>query len=149
MKFSEISEQDWGSLQPYLDTCLLPVTGITGAEQPWEATAALENLRDVLDKVEIPFKGRVVTYPALHYTDGSHERLAGLVDQVCSNLKASGFKYVIVMTADSSLCLADCVQADLVLQPESIASDEEAQELDAKAIASQVQQLWNRSPAPM
>ncbi|MGO4375464.1 DUF2487 family protein, partial [Paenibacillus sp. MCAF20] len=67
MKFSEIEKEQWEELRPYLDTCLLPVTGMDGSEQPYEATEWLERLRDIMDLIEIPFKGRVVTYPACHY----------------------------------------------------------------------------------
>lgn len=64
MKFSDIEEQTWDELRPYLDTAVLPVTGLNGGETPWEATRELEYLRDALDLIEIPFKGRIVTYPA-------------------------------------------------------------------------------------
>ena len=67
MKFSDIEEQNWEQLAPYLDTCLLPLTGLDGTEKPWQATNALEKLRDFLDLIEIPFRGRIVTYPAAHY----------------------------------------------------------------------------------
>ncbi|WJH37540.1 YpiF family protein [Paenibacillus sp. CC-CFT747] len=67
VKFSEIREEQWKDLQPYLDTCLLPITGLTGTESPWMTTEALEMLRDIMDLVENPYKGRLVTYPALHY----------------------------------------------------------------------------------
>ena len=67
MKFSDIDKEQWPELKPYLDTVLLPVTGLSGDEQPWEATRGLEKLRDLIDAVEIPFHGRVVIYPAYHY----------------------------------------------------------------------------------
>lgn len=91
MKFSEIDEGRWPELKPYLDTCLLPVTGLDGTEAPWQATKALEELRDLLDAVEIPFHGRVVTYPAFHYggKEGGEE-----LKRICANLRESGFAYV-------------------------------------------------------
>jgi 23S rRNA (pseudouridine1915-N3)-methyltransferase len=101
MKFSDVMKDQWDALQPYLDTCLLPVTGLTGSEQPWQATEALEKLRDALDLIEIPYKGRVVTYPALHYVDGAD--LSVQINTLATRLKEAGFSYVIVLTtiADS------------------------------------------------
>jgi hypothetical protein len=98
MKFSEFTADQWAELHPYLDTALLPVTGLSGAEMPHEAAESLERLRDVLDLVEIPFKGRVVTYPALQYGDwnGDARRTAAAI---CKGLKSAGFKYVIVAAA--------------------------------------------------
>lgn len=117
MKFSEIDRQAWDGLKPYLDTCMLPVTGLTGEEQPWEATKELERLRDVMDCIEIPYKGRVVTYPAFHYCEGEAD--AAAVNRACRRLKEAGFRYVIVISAHpraGSLALAD---ADLLLCPQS------------------------------
>jgi 23S rRNA (pseudouridine1915-N3)-methyltransferase len=99
MKFSEVMKEEWEALQPYLDTCLLPVTGLTGREQPWQATEALEKLRDALDLIEIPYKGRVVTYPAVHYVEGMD--LSVQINTLGSRLKEAGFAYVIVLTTDS------------------------------------------------
>ncbi|MBP1994750.1 DUF2487 family protein [Paenibacillus eucommiae] len=100
MKFSDINETEWTDLQPYLDTCLLPVTGLTGMEQPWQATEALEQLRDALELIEIPYKGRVVTYPALHYLEGVD--MAEQVNKLSSRLKSAGFTYVVVLTVHKS-----------------------------------------------
>ncbi|AEI41367.1 DUF2487 family protein [Paenibacillus mucilaginosus] len=100
MKFSEINEGQWEELRPYLDTCLLPVTGLSGAESPWKAARELEHLRDALDLLEIPFKGRTVTYPALHFTPaGDTETIRSLLLQVCSGLRSEGFRYVVLVTA--------------------------------------------------
>src|SRR5690606_8279915 len=67
VKFSDIRESDWPQLAPWMDTCLLPVTGLAGTEAPHEAARRLEKLRDLLDLVEKPYRGRVVTYPAFQY----------------------------------------------------------------------------------
>jgi 23S rRNA (pseudouridine1915-N3)-methyltransferase len=98
MKFSDVNKDEWTELQPYLDTCLLPVTGLTGVEQPWQATEALEKLRDALELIEIPYKGRVVTYPALHYVEGVE--IGEQINTLCSRLREAGFAYVVVLTID-------------------------------------------------
>lgn len=115
MKFSDIAQGQWPELQPYLDTCLLPVTGLDGIEQPAEATQALEDLRDVMDGIEIPFKGRVVTYPACHYT-GEAEGHA-LVERLCASLKRAGFRYVIIVSA--RLSNLRIPSADLTIAPDA------------------------------
>lgn len=137
MKFSEIAEDQWGELRPYLDTCLLPVTGMTGIEQPYEATEALERLRDVMDLIEIPYKGRVVTYPALHYID--EETQATIVNRLCVSLKQSGFRYVIVISANN-LAKLSCPDADI-----TIFSQVEGENVNAATVSTLIQQMWNPS----
>lgn len=98
MKFSELEPRQWAELQPYLDTAVLPFTGLSGDEMPYEATEALERLRDALDLIEVPFTGRIVTYPANHYglwDNGGAAQAAVL----CSKLKQTGFKFVVLVTA--------------------------------------------------
>lgn len=136
MKFSEIEENKWGELAPYLDTCLLPVTGMTGQESPPEATVCLERLRDMMDLVEIPFKGRVVTYPACHYwTEGPNfdEMLA----KWCEALRTAGFTYIIMITANGSLGLA-CEAADLVVSPTPEGALPEQSE-----VSDAIRELWS------
>jgi hypothetical protein len=113
MKFSEIESSQWEELKPFLDTCLLPVTGMTGLESPAEATRALEDLRDLMDNIEIPFKGRVVTYPACHYT-GENEGHA-VVEQLCASFKRTGYRYIIVVSA--RLTNLTPASADLIFAP--------------------------------
>src|SRR5690242_1688786 len=102
MKFSEINSTEWSELKPYLDTCLLPLTGLTGKEQPWEAAERLEKLRDLMDLVEIPFRGRVVTYPAVQYKT-TEELFSHDIDRLCSKLKECNFKFVILITPDPAI----------------------------------------------
>jgi hypothetical protein len=113
MKFSDIKGEEWDELKPYLDTCLLPVTGLTGTEQPWEATLELAKLKDALDALEIPYKGRVVTYPAMHYLFPGRE--ASDVDQACQQLRDAGFRYVVVVTANGDVAELSVPSADLLL----------------------------------
>ncbi|KKO51939.1 DUF2487 family protein [Paenibacillus sp. DMB20] len=141
MKFSEVDEKTWPELQPYFDTCLIPYTGMTGAETPWEATMALERLRDFLDYVEIPFKGRVVTYPAMQYGGQASVRL---LNEICHKVKSTGFAYAIVMTADCKLTGEDVPESALVLSlPEIAASGTESVK---EAVAGLIGNLWNKKP---
>jgi hypothetical protein len=117
LKFSDIERSDWEGLKPYLDTCLIPVTGLSGFEQPWEATQELEYLRDVMDCVEGPYKGRIVTYPAFHYAEGPSA--AAAVNSVCQKIKGAGFRYVIVISGHPSVGALHFPDADLLLCPES------------------------------
>jgi hypothetical protein len=136
MKFSDISLSEWDELQPYLDTCLLPVTGLNGTETPPEATMALEKLRDLLDLIEIPFKGRVVTYPACHYAQ-DEERLNEALRQWIHSLRQTGFKYVVLAAASASLALEHC-GADAVIAPNS------DDELPAQGdVSMMIRSLWN------
>jgi 23S rRNA (pseudouridine1915-N3)-methyltransferase len=136
MKFSEITSEEWEELKPYLDTCLLPVTGMIGAEAPHEATAWLERLRDMLDLVEIPFKGRVVTYPAWHYI-GSRQQLDQMVQEWCASMKRTGFRYVVAVTADPGLRLASPA-IDLWLQP-----NQDGSLPQQSYVADEIRKLWS------
>ncbi|WP_164848732.1 DUF2487 family protein [Paenibacillus sp. DCT19] len=112
MKFSEMTQDSWAELQLYLDTCLIPYTALTGNQSPVEATEALERLRDFLDLVEIPFKGRIMTYPAYHF---EIPEMSMALNTVCKQLKASGFKYVVIMSSDGLLEKEHMPDADLIL----------------------------------
>jgi len=140
MKFSDITSDQWEELQPYLDTCLLPVTGLTGQESPYEATSALERLRDWMDEVEIPFKGRMVTYPAYHYAG---EEDCERVNEFCQHLKKSGFTYVIIISAQLSVSEKMLKNADLVLSPATVVPSEE-QNLGG-VMTRKIQQLWHKN----
>lgn len=115
MKFSDISAEQWEELTPYLDTCLLPVTGMTGLEKPYEATKCLEQLRDMMDLIEIPFKGRVITYPACHYISESNT-FEEILLEWCTAIKKSGFRYLIVVSANNNLKLSNSA-IDLTFLP--------------------------------
>jgi hypothetical protein len=141
MKFSEIMQNDWEELKPYLDTCLLPITGLSGLEQPWEAGDRLEALRDAMDLIEIPYRGRIVTMPAVQYMPG--QAYAALLEDLCVNLRASGFRHIIAITAaaEASGMLPAAADLQLYVDPESLAAAFE----DVKAsIDAQIQALWSR-----
>lgn len=135
MKFSEIEQEQWVELKPYLDTCLLPITGMNGSEDPIEATACLEQLRDIMDLVEIPFKGRVVTYPACHYFYDDAYSVAH-ISSYCKALKAQGFKHIILITAKLHMTF-QIEDADLWITPN------ENGELPAQEeINLRIRELW-------
>jgi len=116
MKFSEIKKEEWPALKPYLDTCLLPVTGLDGSESPVEAADCLEKLRDVLDLIERPYRGRTVTYPAWHYVSDRETLEAQLAASV-NKLREAGFRYVVIVTATDELAVGPQAGADLVVTP--------------------------------
>jgi hypothetical protein len=131
MKFSEFDGERWAGMQLYFDTAILPVTGLAGSETPDEASAALERLRDLLDLVEIPFRGRTVTYPALHYAaDGA------AVGRIASGLKKAGFRHIIAVSLDRSLASGTPL-VDLWIAPEPDGSMP-----PAKAVSESVQTMW-------
>lgn len=137
MKFSEIHPDEWEELRPYLDTCLIPVTGLQGDEAPYEVVYTLERLRDVMDWVEIPFKGRVVTYPAFQY---GNQDIMEQVNKVCANVKSAGFKYVIVISADVELDSAILNESDLLVTPSRFAGSEE--QAPSVAVMQEIQHMW-------
>ncbi|MCG7406472.1 YpiF family protein [Paenibacillus sp. ACRRX] len=148
MKFSEISEAQWQQWKPYLDTCVIPVTGLTGALAPYQATQCLEQLRDWLEHVEIPFHGRIVTYPAYHFVGHpsdisvAHGEWTKL-DRLAAELKGAGFRYVIGMSAQVDLPHEKLSNCDLVLTP--FATRDIESENSRQRISELVQTMWSSS----
>jgi 23S rRNA (pseudouridine1915-N3)-methyltransferase len=142
MKFSEAEQQTWSELQPYVDTCLLPVTGLTGTEQPWEAAEALERLRDALDCFEIPYKGRVMTYPAFHFTPDGADGTVEFLNGICKGLRAGGFRHILLISAKPELApLLETVEADLAFTlPEELLSQSLPEV--KQQVAEKLQHLW-------
>ena len=140
MKFSEMSKDSWAELQLYMDTCLIPYTALSGESSPAEATEALERLRDFLDLVEIPFKGRIMTYPAVHYTFPEMSRSLNLLAE---QLKASGFKFVVIMSADGELNPEQIPAADLVLCC-SEGIREAGEQALSTYIGEKIRELWRK-----
>lgn len=143
MKFNEIDPDKWQELQPYLDTCLLPVTGLEGVESPEETTKALEELRDVMDLLEIPFKGRIVTYPALHYITS---REIGGIRTIVDRIRAGGFRYVIVASARLNERELSIAGADLNVSMIDLHAANEAPGTD---VSQKVQALWNKKASSL
>jgi|GEM_PF-148236 len=137
MKFSEIEPSAWEELRPYLDTCLIPVTGLSGMEQPYEVVEALEKLRDVMDWVEVPFHGRVVTYPSFQYGEGE---MMPHINEVCRRLKRSGFAYAIVISDRLELRREQLPDADLLITPGLFLPTEG--KLSKQRVMEEVQLLW-------
>ncbi|MFC5699911.1 DUF2487 family protein [Cohnella faecalis] len=138
MRFSELNEAEWPDLQPYMDTCLLPVTGLDGTESPWEAKEKVGAAGDWLSPVEYAFKGRTVTMPAYHYYDGGEEALERL-RAACRQLKRSGFRYLIIVCGQPN-GIAGIPEADLILQPEA-----EGAAADESLIRKSVSALWKEA----
>ncbi|WP_339256119.1 DUF2487 family protein [Paenibacillus sp. FSL R5-0713] len=140
MKFSEMTQDSWAELQLYLDTCLIPYTALSGEQSPVEVTEALERLRDFLDLVEIPFKGRIMTYPAFHY---ANPELSMTLNSLSSQLKSSGFKYVVIMSSDGQLNEVEIPSADLVLS-RSVLTHEVGEEGIARFVGGKIRELWKK-----
>ncbi|WP_018751383.1 DUF2487 family protein [Paenibacillus sanguinis] len=137
MKFSEIEPAAWEELQPYLDTCLLPVTGLTGQEMPAKVTEKLQRLQKLIDMIEIPFKGRVVTYPAIQYRN---EDLNKIVNDICRNVKAGGFVYCLVVALEENWTRDEVPDADFILSPYDLT--DMASGAAEEWVKGEIQRLW-------
>lgn len=136
MKFSEIAREEWEALVPYLDTCLLPITGLTGKQSPWQATKALEELGGLMEGLETAYKGRIVTYPAIHYASLS-DSFAEHVNAICRNLKQTGFRHVFLISASPLMEETEFRDADLLLTSATAAKGRDH-------IRSLVEGKWNQ-----
>jgi 23S rRNA (pseudouridine1915-N3)-methyltransferase len=137
MKFNDIGEESWPELKPYLDTCLIPLSGLTGDESPWEITEKVARTGQWLAPLEQAFRGRTVTMPAFHYDFGSSSTIDCL-NRLIGQWKKSGFRYVIAISG-LRLDWEDRLDADLIIQP-----DAEEDEPDSQLISKSVASLWRR-----
>jgi hypothetical protein len=138
MKFSELDKEEWFNLQPYLDTCLIPVSGIAGGIAPWEMAELAASAGAWLLPLEKAFAGRTVTLPAYHYYDGSPEAIAGL-RRLCAGCREAGFRHVVLVSGIAGL-LPEDAGADLCIQPQ--ASGEMP---DPEALHHAMTGLWTKS----
>ncbi|OMF96363.1 DUF2487 family protein [Paenibacillus sp. FSL R7-0337] len=137
MKFSDFDRRAWEIDGQYYDTCIIPYSGLQGTENPPETATLLERQRDFLELAEQPYKGRVVTYPAVQYAGPG---MTAIVNELCRKVKSSGFQYVIVMSANEGLRKEDVFESDLLLCLTEIMSDSRASV--SAYVRSEIQALW-------
>jgi 23S rRNA (pseudouridine1915-N3)-methyltransferase len=135
MKFSEINADSWPELQNYLDTCLIPVSGLTGAESPWETTDKVARTGQWLAPLEQAFRGRTVTMPAFHYDTGSLEDRERL-NQLTRQWRTIGFRYIVAICGQP-IELSWKLEVDLIIGP---TNDDEV--TDVEKIRKSVADLW-------
>lgn len=138
MKFSDFDRQSWEENGRYYDTCLIPVTGLSGAEDPVDTIEVLERLGDFLDRIERPYRGRIVVYPAVQYRAGTAE--SEYINDICRNVKSSYFQYTVVVSADISLSSTDIYESDLVLSMTAFEHVTKS-ELNLE-IGRRIQEMW-------
>lgn len=140
MKFSDFTAASWEENRKYYDTCLLPFTGLKGTESPPEAVKALERLRDLLDSIEGPFQGRIVTYPAVQYMTAES---CSVLNDICRKVKSSSFQHVIVASATNEISVQDIYESDLVLSLYDF--DAADRHTIMHRISDEIQQMWLRN----
>jgi 23S rRNA (pseudouridine1915-N3)-methyltransferase len=108
MYYDQITAEQWTSLKPYLDTCLLPVASLKGSDDFWEMKERLNGLSLGKKWVEQMYSGRIVIYPDICYSDvhmnGSY------VNEWIQALKEKGFRYIVLLDhADGFQFEADAI----------------------------------------
>lgn len=125
MKFHELTAEKWEQYGAYLDTCILPICGLTGNEKPPEVIQKLADIRDLLDWIETPFHGRVVTYPAIQYTAGNE--VIKMVEAIVEGIRNSGFRFVVLVTKENQFnrenTHSDLVISSFYKSKEDVASE--------------------------
>ncbi|MEK3902311.1 MULTISPECIES: DUF2487 family protein [unclassified Paenibacillus] len=137
MKFSDFDSRAWETDGHFYDTCIIPYSGLQGTETPPETATLLERQRDFLELAEQPYKGRVVTYPAVQYAGPG---MGAIVNELCRKVKSSGFQYAIVMSANEGLRREDVFESDLLLCLPEIVADSRAGV--SAYVRSEIQTLW-------
>lgn len=141
MKFSEIEQEHWLELKSFFDTVIIPITGLRGDEAPWQVKDALEQLKFALDPIENSYRGRIVTYPAVHYGE-DQDILCQIVNQLCNKLQLQGFKHCILVTAVPKMLKMHIVEASLIIGPEQ---DETMSAAYPTKVKQQIESLWAAS----
>ncbi len=137
MKFSEFDTTTWPALAPYLDTCLLPITGLAGSETPDVMTDKAAAAGAWLSPVEQAFKGRTVTMPAFHYYEDSMQMHENLI-RMCVGFRRIGFRYVVLVSGIPGLLGAAAArEANLILQPSG-----EEDSPDPETLRKAVVDMW-------
>lgn len=140
MKFNELTVQQWTEQKQYLDTCILPVTGLSGLESPVTVTKQVIHLRDWLNEIEIPFCGRVVTYPAYHFIwEEEIQRHIEFLNHICHHFHQK-YKFIIVVSPQLRLTPNTLYEADLLFTPAQL-QDDHILQFRVK-IRRQVEQMW-------
>jgi 23S rRNA (pseudouridine1915-N3)-methyltransferase len=133
MKFNEIKQSDWLQLQLYLDTCLLPLSGLNGTETPDEMTRSLEELRDLMTPIETNFKGRIVTLPAVQYFINEQDLFVAHVDEIARRCKRQNYRFIIAISANETLKKLKFSEVDLFIVDPNF-----------EDIYQQLSQLWRK-----
>ncbi|MBB6635366.1 DUF2487 family protein [Cohnella thailandensis] len=138
MKFSELTSDQWYDLLPYLDTCLIPVSGLVGDEPPHEAAERIAETGDWLQPLETAFRGRTVTMPAYHYINVAEKAEIERIGAICGRVKQLGFKYIVVVSGRADWAEAPA-GADLILKPE-----ESGMQPDTNKLRQAITELWKQ-----
>jgi 23S rRNA (pseudouridine1915-N3)-methyltransferase len=139
MKFSEVDANGWPELKNYYDTCLIPISGLTGEETPWEATNRVARTGEWLSPIEQNFNGRTVTMPAFHYCTWGSEDILRL-ERLIAQLRNNGFRYVILVCGTKeSFSEAGIIGADLLIKPTV-----DNEHPDTQLLRQQIADLWKQ-----
>ncbi|BCG59901.1 DUF2487 family protein [Paenibacillus sp. URB8-2] len=139
MKFSDFDSGSWAVNGEFYDTCLIPFTGLTGKESPPQTVERLERLRDSIDLVERPFKGRIVVYPAVQYDVVGK---TDIINEICHNIKSNNFRYAIVLDAIGLLTADSIIESDLIVAVNDFFGDN-----SGKGIAfalQKIREMWHK-----
>ncbi|WP_158629947.1 DUF2487 family protein [Cohnella sp. AR92] len=138
MKFSELSSNQWFDLSPYLDTCFLPVSGLSGNEPPHESAERIAETGNWLQPLETAFRGRTVTMPAYHYFDAASHAEVDRLNDICIRMRGLGFKYVVVVSGQADWAKAPS-EADLLVKPEKVGDIP-----NAEALRQSITSIWKQ-----
>ncbi|NGM81466.1 DUF2487 family protein [Paenibacillus sp. 7124] len=137
MKFSDFDKGSWEENGKFYDTCLIPFSGLTGKESPPQTAEWLERLRDSIDLVERPFKGRIVVYPAVQY-DGIGK--IDIINEICHNIKSNNFRFAIVLDGVGSLTRDIIFESDLIIAVKDFFGDNKDKGM--ALFMQKIQQMW-------
>lgn len=141
LHLATIDLKDWQENASYIDTLCLPVYSLRFSEKQLDLNRGKE-IEKIAHWVEEKLTGRMLLLPAISYADESDQVFQQYVQQVVSELKNSGFHYLVILT-DQKLKLEDDSTLSILQIPtlEEPRTSEQLEEL-AKHFVEQIIDLW-------
>lgn len=142
MYYHQITEEQWPSLAPYLDTCVIPVVSLESEDHCWEMKARIGLLKGMQEAVERTFSGRVVIFP--EYNDFKGSELGGndVLQHVITGIKRRGFRYIILL-CNQKLDFGDSEGEEGMIL--FCADNEQLTDENISHMRHQIIQLWETS----
>ncbi|MFO7289709.1 Protein of unknown function [Planifilum fulgidum] len=142
MRLTEMRQDEWTKVAPYVDTLCLPVYRTAFSEK----RIRLEERRvveAVADRVERALTGRLLLLPAIAYEGGDREAFRAYLGNVLAELARSAFHHLVIVVPED---LAEAAEARGKIAVHPLPSRNEATEEEieewAEALRERIVRLW-------
>ncbi|WP_175482462.1 DUF2487 family protein [Thermoflavimicrobium dichotomicum] len=144
MRWTEIKQNEWEQLAPYVDTLCLPIYSFDLTEKKWNRRQA-EIIEQIAQRFEKRLMGRVLLLPAISYMGKDAEIFSSYLNEVIQELAGFSFHYL-VMVADGKSNyirkeqLPDCSPMQVLVHEIT-----EAEEWNEEQMDQEIMDLYNKT----